>query len=890
MKIALIQTPVFGTYDPPLGLAQLSSCLKQEGHEVFVFDLNIEFYLKRKETYKFAWAWEQCVLWAKEDTVNKFFDDNREMIAEYVNKIVNTGAGLICFSVTNVSILPSLKIAQLIKEKNRNVITVFGGALFFERHCIEETINNECVDVVAFGEGELTLCDIAEKIEKGKSFKNCLGISVKDRGRTCINGPRPYVKDLDTLPYLDFSGLPLTNYDDPNHLPFMASRGCIFKCAFCSSREFWKGYRVMSGKRMFDEIYHHYLEHDKKIRHVDFLDLLINGKMKSLVDFCDLLIEAKLVLNWSANAIIRPEMTTEVLQKLKNARCQHLIYGIESGSERVLRLMKKNYKIKDADMVLKATHDAGIMTTANFMFGFPGETEEDFDLTLEFIRRNAKSLHRVYPSRTFCALEQHSYLFNNYEEFNVKAGFPSHLYWESLDGSNTYPVRQQRCERFSKIADRLGIEVGCGVQSSLDLDHWLNLAEYYEIKEDLRNTTECYLNYFDLDDKNKRVREKILNCFRLIDKRRLYSKLGLSLIERLRTTAKRIEMLDSGVIKDGGLKKLGRPQSLAYLKSACQQNLSVNDREYKDKEIALYSFPRTIIIQASGPCTPNCTCCSDNSGSTLFDIADFRRRFEEKMHLPFLNARSIIFAGSGEFLSLPDASEALDYFDVNFPHVEKTFSMGGAYLFSWVCDKALNLQSSYTFNISLSASNNNLHKIITGREDFYKILGQVKYLLKMKKDLNKKIPMVNLVFFINTLNMEDLSNFIGLADNLGVDNIICRYSYIRDGSKKDLSCFFKQELTNSILAEAKELADRLGLGMDLPPKFKQGVYPEVPMCREPFSRFMLDVEGHVLPCSSADDCKGHLAEVAEFKDMWNGSYYQGLRRSTIEGSISCYDN
>ena len=63
MKIALVQCPVWGTYDPPLALAQLSACLKEKGHEVYILDLNIELYLKRKENYKDLWAWEQCGFW-----------------------------------------------------------------------------------------------------------------------------------------------------------------------------------------------------------------------------------------------------------------------------------------------------------------------------------------------------------------------------------------------------------------------------------------------------------------------------------------------------------------------------------------------------------------------------------------------------------------------------------------------------------------------------------------------------------------------------------------------------------------------------------------------------------------------------------------------------------
>ena len=794
MKIALIQCPVFGTYDPPVGLAQLSSCLKRDGHDVSVFDLNIEFYLKRTENYKYTWAWEQCVFWSKEDTVDKFFKDNRKLIDKYIKKIMAQKSRLVCFSVTNSSIISSLKIADLLKKKNKAIVTVFGGQLFYERSWIEDVLKHPCSDIVVFGEGEITICEIADTVGKRKKVYSCLGTAVKDRKKIIVNKPRPYIKNLDSLPFLDFSQLPFSNYDDPNHLPFMASRGCIFRCAFCSSREFWKGYRSMSGKRIFDEIRYHHINSDKKIRHVDFLDLLINGNMRSLIEFADLLIQAKFILNWSANAIIRPEMTPEVMRKLKESRCIHLIYGIESGSERVLSLMRKNYKIKDADMVLKATHDAGIMTTANFMFGFPGETEENFEETLDFIGRNSKSLDRVYPSRTFCALEQNSYLLNSYKEFGIKPGFSSHLYWESLDGVNTYPVRQQRCERFSKIAERLGIEVGCGVQSSLELDHWLNLAEYYEVKKDIKNATESYLNYFELDPKNEFVKKKIMEYFTLIDKERMHLEVGLSLIERLNDVMKNIDVLTASRAEEEKI-KIKRPQSVVYLTSARKQNIAVNDREVEEGKVALYSFPKSVFVQVAGPCNSNCVFCSNDKSYKLFNLDEFRKRFEDKLSLALLNAETIALTGSGEFLLLPDAGRIIDYFDKNFPHVDKMFSTNGSSLVPWVAEKIVNSPSRYTIHVSLHASNAALHKKLTQTDNFCKILGQVNNILKLRNAVKKQSPKVNLVFVATTLNIHDLPGFVRLAYQLKADKVICYYNHIYKSSQEELSCFFEQELT-----------------------------------------------------------------------------------------------
>ena len=130
MNIALIQCPVWGTYDPPLALAQLSSCLKSAGHKANAFDLNIELYVNRTQNYKHMWAWEQSSFWYKEDEVEKFFTDNEIFIEKYINEVANSGKSMICFfGKCRVKII-QLKISEIDKNINNNITIVFGGPLF----------------------------------------------------------------------------------------------------------------------------------------------------------------------------------------------------------------------------------------------------------------------------------------------------------------------------------------------------------------------------------------------------------------------------------------------------------------------------------------------------------------------------------------------------------------------------------------------------------------------------------------------------------------------------------------------------------------------------------------------------------------------------------------
>lgn len=888
MKIALIQCPVWGTYDPPLALAQLSACLKKEGYEVYILDLNIELYLNRKENYKDMWAWEQCGFWYDSSYVSKFFVDNQIIINQYVNRILVGNPQVICFSVSTSSQLASLELARLIRKENKDVIIVFGGTLFFEKHWIESILNDMVVDVVVHGEGEITLCELVRLLEERKSLDSCPGISFKSNNKIFNNPQRSFIKDLDSLPFMDFTDLPLNNYDDSGHIPFLASRGCVQQCVFCSSRVFWPGYRRMNGQRIFEEIAFH-KNRDNELGHIDFLDLMFNGDIKTLSSFCDLVINSDLKgnISWVANVIVRPEMTLELLRKMKEAGCKHLIYGIESGSERVLDLMKKRFKIEDADKVIRSTHEAGIVVTANFMFGFPGEEENDFIKTLDFIKRNAKYLDRVYPSRTFCALEEFSYLHTHPEKFDIKPNPPNHLYWESTDGKNIYPERLKRCEEFCKLTSSLGIEVASGVQTSVELDRWFNLAHYYEYKKDVKNALDYYLKYYELEPKNEIVVEKIINYFNEIEKNEKDLIISSDLLLKLKKIANSINSIDRGDLSSTKrLKKIGRERSIALVKAEQKDNLQLNDLEFNNKEVMLHSTPKALFLQASGPCNSSCAFCSRGNDYEIFNLETYRKRFEEKLSFALPRAEQIIFTGSGEFLFLPESEEILDYFDINFPHVNKMFSTNGSSLTPKICERIARSKSKYSIHVSLHASNSKLHKVLTRTDNFYKILGQLKHLLEIRKDTGN--PIIHLIFVVTTLNIEDLPNFVRLAANLRIDKAICYYNYIYVPAQKYLSCFFKQELTNRILDEAEDVANWLNVKIDLPPRFAQKEYPVLGVCREPWSQIMFNLKGHILPCDASEDCNENLEKVKWFQEMWNGGYYRNLRKSLIDGTSSCF--
>ncbi|MBI3552376.1 MAG: cobalamin B12-binding domain-containing protein [Elusimicrobia bacterium] len=257
MKAALIQCPVWWTVDPPLGLAQIAGCLSHAGHEVSVFDLNIELAKKRLPGYENLWNWEQFQFWNHPGMVARFFRDNAAFFEGQLERILRTEAGLIGFSVYNGSQLASLELARRIKRADARRKIVFGGQYLFLEDNAESILSDPTVDAVVRGPGDEVFPEMAAALEKSGELPVLPGTTVRTKEGLKNGGPVKPLRDLDSVPFADFSGFPLGLYDVQERLPIHGSRGCVWQCHFCSSHPFWTGYSYMGGDRLFAELMEH---------------------------------------------------------------------------------------------------------------------------------------------------------------------------------------------------------------------------------------------------------------------------------------------------------------------------------------------------------------------------------------------------------------------------------------------------------------------------------------------------------------------------------------------------------------------------------------------------------------------------------------------------------
>lgn len=517
MKVFLIQTPSWGL-QPPIGLAQLGAYLIREGHDVTAFDVNIDLYHRRKEEHKYFWSYDQCFAWVDPQLVRSVFEANKEFIlSNYIEPIVRSRPCVAGFSINYFSFEASLLMARYIKEADPRIPVVFGGEYFtIEPDWHGHVFRHGVVDAVVVGDGEETFAEFVALTGLGKDVRDCKGLCLPVDGKPCFTPRRPFI-NLDKTPIADYTLFGWDRYPpteglyEKGDLLFMTSRGCVRACTFCSYRVPWPGYRTMGGDRIFAEIKHQSGLHGP-VNHLKFYDLLINGNMKELSRLCDRIIgdDAPPIPWRQVMCVFRPEMTYDALRQMKKAGCEVITYGLESGSQKVMDLMRKRQTVAQAESVLKATRDAGIDAQVNIMTGYPGETEEDLEQTLGFLRRNKDNISFLYPSFTFTVLEANSPL-NRPEEkqkFGIEDDHPH--FWSTKDGSNVFPERMRRYRMVCEEAKSLGIEVNWGLETEYFMT--MRLAEYYEYRKDYAKAIELYGKCLETDPRNEMVQKNMNKC------------------------------------------------------------------------------------------------------------------------------------------------------------------------------------------------------------------------------------------------------------------------------------------------------------------------------------------------------------------------------------------
>jgi radical SAM superfamily enzyme YgiQ (UPF0313 family) len=469
MKIAIVICPFWYTNFPPLQIALLSAVVKTRGHSVNPFDLNKILYDNCKAEYKNMW--KSYYRWYQDkDTCDDFLLRHKKIIDHNIKKICSSKPDAIIFYVNTSTKILTEKLAEKVKKLLPDSSIIFFGQEYCSAHRADKLFKESYIDFVVAGERYDILADLVDSIKSQSIVSGAVLFISKDK--TVYTGTESANKpiDLNSLPYPDFDKLMGLYSNKFAILPIQASRGCINACVFCEEKILREKFSTMSADRIFEEILHHSAKYN--IDFILFNDNLINGDMKTLIDFCRLMVENRVELlinknkiakinkiydiSWGGHAIVRPEMTKDVLNKMKKAGCSRLVYGIESGSNKVLKAMGKPYSVSMAEKVLKYTKEMGILVRVNIITGFPNESKEDFNSTIEFLDKNRSSIDDlvILP----CMLIDGTSILKCHERFGItKRVHP--LFWETDNGENTFAVRLARYNSLCEITKTHGYSI-----------------------------------------------------------------------------------------------------------------------------------------------------------------------------------------------------------------------------------------------------------------------------------------------------------------------------------------------------------------------------------------------------------------------------------------------
>lgn len=429
--VVLCMAPPFAPSMPPIGLGYLNAFLKSKNINSIIFDINIELYNTLPLAKKNLWQIDISDSWSDLVTVNDVCPPQKR--EEIVDSILAKNPKVIGFSVNCANKFFTLLLVDALRKRKVDVFIVLGGPGCFyqtDRDFFPENL----IDAFVVGEGEISFYELFEGVVNKIDLLNIPGVLIPTAPEKFVS--RNLIDDLDILPYPDINDFKIDSYCSKS-LPIMFSRGCINRCAFCSDYLVWSGkYRTRSAESVIAEIENN--SSQTGIKDVVFYDLTINGNLLVLENFCDILIKKGSDFKFTANICVRKEMDSNFLKKMKNSGFFALYWGIESGSDKILQEMKKNFTKKEAALNLKEASLAGILNYVNFIIGFPKETDADFTDTIEFFKENSEYIIGINNVNQ-CHLVAHTYIFKNYEKYSIS----NHTAPNWSENTNTLPKRKQ---------------------------------------------------------------------------------------------------------------------------------------------------------------------------------------------------------------------------------------------------------------------------------------------------------------------------------------------------------------------------------------------------------------------------------------------------------------
>jgi anaerobic magnesium-protoporphyrin IX monomethyl ester cyclase len=385
MRILLINPPSKEMYQAffPLGLGYIAGSLLQYGHDITVWDINAERWPKR----------------------------------EVLRRMRKTGGS---YDLVGISALAGdypyvTWLSQSFKKLHARTKLILGG--YLASALPQFLMENLPLDFVAVGEGEGTIVELADVLQNGASLHKVKGIYYRDTTDAIVHTPsRPRLEDLEKLPLLPWQYFPMDAYLDDVHPGFhyrldndgigiisiMASRGCPFNCIYCDHTIKGHTTRYRSVESVIFEIKTLLTKYGDKIKYFYFWDDILIWDRDWVYEFCETVQKEVLKINWGCNCHVN-RVEPRLMETMKEAGCENVRFGIESGSQKILDALNKGVTVEKAFKALKICLNAGLTLTLYIMVGMVGESRETIHRTIEFFQRliNPSNVHQIRKVHCF---------------------------------------------------------------------------------------------------------------------------------------------------------------------------------------------------------------------------------------------------------------------------------------------------------------------------------------------------------------------------------------------------------------------------------------------------------------------------------------------------------
>jgi anaerobic magnesium-protoporphyrin IX monomethyl ester cyclase len=334
---------------PPLGPGYLASILRDHGISVSILNLEID----------------------------ELTDD------EFIDLVKNESPKIVGFSCMTCNFFSGIHFVSQVKKVNPDIVTVFGGAHpTFQAREILNTYRD--IDIVVRGEGECTFLELVRRLQGKESISSVEGITYRGGDGIRETPNRPFIDDLDSLPFPARELMGLDKYPRPVQGCLITSRGCPWRCLYCSTSELHgHGFRACSPSYVVDEM--RVLVDQYKCTNISVADDLFTFDKKRSIAICDEIMNRDMKITWGCS-VRADTVDRELLSKMRESGCVALFIGIETVNENVMKLIKKGLKFEKVKKSIRIAKELGFHVKASFILGLPYQTPDEPDKILEFVK------------------------------------------------------------------------------------------------------------------------------------------------------------------------------------------------------------------------------------------------------------------------------------------------------------------------------------------------------------------------------------------------------------------------------------------------------------------------------------------------------------------------